>query len=168
MDWELLDQFGLNRLLLAEGGPTVDGAYVISIVSRAVHLLSAMILVGGLFYQRTVLAPSGVDSWFAGRRAVWARWVGITTFLLLASGIYNLMTIIKQAKAAGAPLEPTYHMLFGIKFLLALLVMFIAAMLAGKTATAERFRAQMPKWLNISWLAAIAIVVLAAILRTFL
>jgi type II secretory pathway component PulL len=58
-------------------------------------------------------------------------------------------------------------MLFGIKFLLGLLVMFLAALLAGKTSVAEKFRTNMGRWLNVAWFAALAIVVIAALLRTF-
>jgi uncharacterized membrane protein len=152
--------------------PVFDLAYAIQVLSRVLHLLSAMIMVGGLFYMRTVLAPSAMEgsakgeACFAGRRSVWARWVGMTTFFLLASGIYNLLTIIGQSKATGVKLPPVYHMLLGVKFLLALLVMFVMSILAGKTTTADKFRGQMQKWLNLAWLAAIAIVVLAGVMRT--
>ncbi len=139
---------------------------VIQLISRVLHILSAVILVGGLFYIRTILSPSGPEACFADRRAIWAKWVGITTAFLLLTGIYNLIVIIGQSKADGIKLPPTYHILFGTKFLLGLLVMFIAAILAGKTEAADRFRAQMGKWLNIAWLAAVAIIVIAAILRT--
>jgi hypothetical protein len=50
---------------------------------------------------------------------------------------------------------------------LALVVMFIMAVLAGKTALAEKFRANMRKWLNVAWMAALAIVVIGAMLRTY-
>jgi uncharacterized membrane protein len=152
--------------------PVFDLAYAIQVLSRVLHLLSAMIMVGGLFYMRTVLAPSATtgatigEACFADRRSVWARWVGMTTFFLLASGIYNLLTIIGQSKATGVKLPATYHMLLGIKFLLALLVMFVMSILAGKTTIADKFRGQMQKWLNLAWLAAIAIVVLAGVMRT--
>ncbi|NOZ38951.1 MAG: hypothetical protein GXP24_01835 [Planctomycetes bacterium] len=139
---------------------------IIPLVSRVLHILSAVILVGGLFYIRTILSPAGVDACFADRRAVWAKWVGITTAFLLLTGIYNLILIIGEAKADGVKLPPTYHMLFGVKFLLGLIVMFIAAILAGKTEAADRFRGQMRKWLNIGWLAAVAIIVIAAVLRS--
>jgi len=152
--------------LLAEGGPTIDTQYIVQIVSRVVHVLSAIILVGGLFYIRTVLAPGGADKCFGERRGVWARWVGICTVLLLGSGVYNLIAIIRQTRADGSQLQPMYHMLFGVKFLLALLVMFVAALLAGKTEAAQRFRSQIGRWSNIGWLAAIAIVVIAAVLKT--
>ncbi len=153
--------------LLAAGRPVVDGAYLLQLVSRVLHILSAIILVGGLFYIRSILSPAGVDACFAGRRAVWARWVGMATFLLLASGIYNLLIIINQAKAAGEKLDPTYHALIGIKLLLALGVMFLMAVLAGKSALAEKFRGNMRKWLNIAWMAALATVVIGALLRTY-
>lgn len=161
---ELPAQVGL---LLAVGVPTIDAGYVLQIASRVLHIVSAMILVGGIFYLRTVLAPAGAEACFAGRRAVWAKWAGIATGMLLATGIYNLMHIIVQTKAAGEKLPAAYHLLFAGKFLLALLVMFLVAILAGKTPAAERFRGQMQRWLNVAWLAAILIVVIAAVLRTF-
>ncbi len=147
--------------------PTLDGSQLVQLASRVLHILGAIVLVGGLFYIRTVLAPTGVEACFAGRRAVWARWVGVATILLLVTGIYNFLVINNQVKADGEQLEPTYHMLFGIKFLLGLLVMFLAAMLAGKTAVAEKFRTNMGRWLNIAWFAALTIVVIAALLRSF-
>ncbi|MCA9230313.1 MAG: hypothetical protein KDA57_06665 [Planctomycetales bacterium] len=153
--------------MFAQGMPVIDSGYVIQVASRVLHLVSAMILVGGLFYLRTVLSPAGEEAYFAGRRAIWAKWVGITSGLLLVTGIYNLMQIIGQSKAAEVKLPPTYHMLFGIKFLLAILVMFLAAILAGKTAAADRFRSQMSKWLNVAWLASLLLIVLAAMLKTF-
>jgi len=163
----------LPAALVAEKAAELDinGPYVIQLISRILHILSSIILVGGLFYIRTILAPAGtstdnVNVCFADRRAVWAKWVGIATLFLLVSGVYNLIVIIGQSKADGIKLPPTYHILFAAKFLLALLVMFIAAILAGKTAAADRFRERMSKWLNIAWLASMAIIVIAAILRT--
>ena len=146
--------------------PPMDAAMVARIVSRVLHILGAVIIGGGLFYIRTILSPSGVEACFAGRRVVWARWVGVATFLLLASGLYNFFVILKQSKApGGTPLPSTYHMLFGIKTLLGLVVMFVAAILAGRTAAAERARSKMRMWLNIGWLCVMAIIVLGAMLR---
>lgn len=144
----------------------LDGAALIGIISRILHILSAIILVGGLFYIRTILSPAGVDACFAGRRQVWAKWVGMATLFLLVSGFYNFFLINGAAKVDGGKLPSTYHMLFGLKFLLGLLVMFVCAILAGKTEMAERFRGNMRKWLNIAWLSAMAIIVIAAFMRT--
>jgi uncharacterized membrane protein len=130
-----------------------------------IHILCAIILGGGLFYLRSVLSPAGVDACFANRRSVWARWVAAASFLLVVSGLYNFMVIMQEYKAAGEKLDPSYHILFGAKMLLGLLVMFIAAILAGKTAAAERFRGNLQRWLNIAWTSVIAIVVIGALLR---
>jgi uncharacterized membrane protein len=157
----------LAHLLAAGATPTLDGHYVMQIISRVLHITFAMIMVGGLFYLRSVLAPAGPKACFAGRREVWARWVGIATFFLLASGIYNAMIILGKGQGPDTRLPPTYHMLLGIKFLLALLVMVVMSLLAGKTAAAERFRGNMKRWLNIAWMAALAIVILAAVMRSF-
>jgi hypothetical protein len=147
--------------------PHIDGSFVLRVVSRVIHILCAIILGGGLFYMRSVLSPSGADACFADRRSVWARWVGAATFLALATGMFNYIVIVRGAREAGTSMPTSYHVLFGFKFLLALLVFFIAAILAGKTAAADRFRANMSQWLRIGWIAVIAIVVLGALLRTY-
>lgn len=144
----------------------VDASLTLAILSRVLHIVSAIIIGGGLFYMRMVLSPAGAEACFAGRRDRWAKWVGIATFFLLASGIYNLVRIINQAKLADIALPPTYHILFFVKFLLALFVLFVAAILAGKTQAADRFRQKLPMWLNLAWMAVLAIVVLAVMMRS--
>lgn len=163
----LVDTLFVGSAILGQAQPVLDGAFAIQVLLRVLHILGAVVLVGGLFYQRSILSPVGVDACFAGRRQVWAKWVGIATLLLLVSGLYNFITILRTAKATGVPLPPTYHALFGVKFLLALLVMFLAAILAGKTAAAERFRQKMGTWLNVAWTASLTILVIAAILRNY-
>jgi uncharacterized membrane protein len=157
-------QSGLD--VLAQAGPTPDLKYVLYVVLRVLHILSAMILVGGLFYSKTILLPAGVDP-YAGNRQTWARWVGLATLFLLVSGLANFVNIMMSAKENGTPLPPTYHMLFGIKFLLGLFLMFLAAILSGKTALAERFREKSGRWLGIAWSLSLAIVIIGALLRTF-
>ncbi|MCC6494106.1 MAG: hypothetical protein IT424_13920 [Pirellulales bacterium] len=152
-------------LAQAGGIPTIDAEFIARVISRILHIVAAIILGGGLFYMRSVLAPSGAEACFAGRRSAWAKWVGIAAFLLLASGLFNFFVILNQYRDAGQTLPPSYHMLFGIKVLLALVAMFIASMLAGRTAAAERFRANLPRWLTIGWITILAIVVLGALLR---
>ena len=151
--------------LAQAAGTEIDGPFIARVVSRMIHILCAIIIGGGLFYMRSVLSPAGVTACFADRRSVWARWVAAASFLLLVSGLFNFMTILQDYRAAGEKLPPSYHMLFGLKFLLGLLVMFIAAILAGKTAAADRFRANMGRWLNVAWTSVIAIVVIGALLR---
>jgi phosphoglucomutase len=99
---------------------------------------------------------------------VWSRWIAIASTVLIATGLFNFMMIDRAAKVPGAePLASTYHMLFGFKFLLALVVMFIASLLAGKSAGAEKARANMSRWLAIAWTCVIAIAILGAMMRLF-
>lgn len=151
---------------LAQATPPITAGYLIQLISRILHILSSIILVGGLFYIRSVLYPAGIQACYSDRRATWAKWVGVASLFLLVTGIYNFIVINQQAKAGGEGLPPVYHMIFGIKFLLGVFVMFIAAILAGKTEAAERFRGQMGKWLSVAWMSSLAVVVLAAILRS--
>ena len=69
------------------------------------------------------------------------------------------------AREAGNPVELTYHIFFGIKFLLGLGVMFIMSLVAGKTAAADRARQDLSRWLNIAWTSVVAIVILGAMMR---
>ena len=157
----------LESPLLAADAPQVDAKFVVALLSRIFHILSAVILGGGVFYLRSILSHSGVDALYASRRAVWARWVAIASSLLALSGMYNYILVMQASKLAGArPIPIAYHILFLVKFLLGIFVMFVAAILAGKTTTADRFRASMSKWLNLAWGAVMTIIVLAAIMRT--
>lgn len=83
------------------------------VLLRWVHVSSAVILIGGLFYAR----------FFAGGLSEKFRpWIFATIFLLIVSGLYNLLT-----KAAY---PPGYHAGFGIKLLLVLHI-FAAALLVS-------------------------------------
>src|SRR5262245_33235121 len=94
--------------LLADGAAPFDVDSAFRVFSRALHIMGAIILGGGLFYIRSVLSYSGPDACFAGRRVVWARWVAFATFLLLFSGAFNFYVIYRQSKApGGTPLPPT-------------------------------------------------------------
>lgn len=153
-------------VLMAQAEAQAATPEIVPLVSRVLHILGALVLGGGIFFLRSVLAPSGDEQWLGERRATWARWVGIATLVLLATGFYNFMLINGQAKADGGKLPFNYHILFGIKFLLGLAVMFLGAILAGKTDLASKFRNSSGKWLNVAWLAVMAIVVIAGVMRT--
>jgi uncharacterized membrane protein len=80
--------------------------------------------------------------------------------LLLVGGLINYGLILRQYRV-----PPYYHTLFGIKFLLALVVFAIASLLAGRTGTAERMRERIGFWLSVSLLLATSIVCIAGVLR---
>ncbi len=147
----------------------MDAMYWLMLVSRVLHVLSAVVLVGGVFYLRMVVAPgvpagdaASADLWFAGRRSAWAKWVGIATLLLLVSGLFNYIRIIQT----NEPLGPLYHALLGVKFLLAPVVFGLAAVIAGKSATADRLRQNMTKWLGVCLAAGLLTVALGSVVRS--
>jgi uncharacterized membrane protein len=159
-------------LLLAQQStmPQFDGMYWLQLLSRVCHILGAIVLVGGLFYIRFVLSPvnappgtAPVDQLFGGRRAAWAKWVGIATALLLISGLFNYVMVIKQHDR----LASSYHMIAGLKMLSAIAVFLLAALLAGRTAVADALREKWRLWLNVCLAIAILTVVLGSFLRSY-
>ena len=155
--------------LLCDLLPVFDGEYFGALVSRVLHVASAAVLVGGLVYLRLVVAPqvakgdASAEKVFGTRRRTFALTVIMTTVLLLASGFYNLLVVTIRR---NAPLPPLYHMLFGMKFLLALALFFVAAAIGGKSNMADKFRASLKPLLNLAIAASIAILVVAAVMRT--
>jgi len=149
--------------LLAQAQAT-EAASVLPLVSHIVHVLAAVVLVGGVFYQRFVLLPielaatEPVPTVTAARKR-WAMWVGMAAFFLLASGLYSIFNVVRSYEV-----PKYYHPLFGIKFLLAMAVFFLSSILAGRTEAAERFRQRQSLWMTLNVLAAIGIVILAGIL----
>ncbi|TWU51388.1 hypothetical protein [Rubripirellula reticaptiva] len=131
----------------------------IDVLSRIVHVSTAIALVGGSVFTLLVLLPSAGELDEAPHKqlaaAVAGRWKkfvhgGVALFIL--SGLYNFVRAIPLHKGDG-----TYHMLIGIKMLLALVVFFLAAALVGRSEKLATFRTNRKKWLTV-------LVILAAII----
>ena len=154
--------------------PRLDSVYWVMLASRILHILGAIILVGGLFYLRAVILPlpyregsgegsADADRLFGGRRAAWAMWVGIATLLLLVTGLWNYLQMIRMHEK----LAPSYHMMAGIKILAGLALFFLAALLAGRSAAAQALRQRFRFWLTTCLILGILTVVLGSVLRTY-
>jgi uncharacterized membrane protein len=150
--------------------PQFDGTFWPMLGSRIIHILGAIVLVGGLFYLRFIISPvdtppgtAPVDQLFGGRRATWAKWVGIATALLLVTGFYNYIMIIKQNERMAS----SYHMVAGMKMLLAIVVFLLAALLAGRTAVADAMRQKWRTWLTLCLVLGIVTVAVGSFLRTY-
>ena len=161
-----------SLLLLAQQSPApqLDGLYWLMLLSRICHILGAIILVGGLFYIRSIIspvsAPAGtapVDQLFGGPRATWAKWVGIATALLIFTGFFNYIMIIKQNER----LASSYHMVAGMKMLAGFAVFALAALLAGRTSIANTLREKWRTWLATTLVLALITVALGSFLRTY-
>ena len=134
---------------------------LLPLVMRWIHILSAIVTLGGSIFVRFVLMPSAQqvldDKAHAQlREAVTKRWmkfVHTCILLFLVSGFYNYIAI--QAPAHHG--QAIYHMLFGIKFLLALAVFALAIALTSLKPWSGKLRANSKFWLGL--LVALAIVV---------
>lgn len=135
----------------------------IDIISRIIHVLTAITLVGGSIFSLLVLLPaaSGLDGQahdgLAQRiTARWKRFVHGGIALLLVSGFYNYFRAMPDHKGDGL-----YHGLIGVKMLLALVVFFIAAALVGRSAKLQSMRDNRRFWLQLLVFLAVLIVVIS-------
>lgn len=138
------------------------------LTSRAIHILAAIIAIGGAIFMRLALhgaIGATLDDAHAQRlrdavRARWARLVHVCIVLLLLTGGYNFYALALAPKVPAMP----YHALFGIKLLSALAIFFIASALVGKSPGMEAMRKSAAKWLSIVALLAVVIVIVSGIL----
>tara|TARA_R110002049_G_scaffold285698_4_gene467099 strand:+ start:271169 stop:271606 length:438 start_codon:yes stop_codon:yes gene_type:complete len=123
----------------------------LDIVSRIVHIGTAITLVGGSAFILLILMPStrelaedASDKLSVAVMGRWKRFVhgGIALFLL--SGLYNYVRAIEKHKGDGL-----YHGLVGTKMLLALGIFFLAAALVGRSPALQGIRANRGKWLKV-------------------
>ena len=124
---------------------------VLDVVSRIMHVATAIVMVGGTVFMRFVLMPAAKELPEAEhdqlRQRLLARWKRVVHFgitLLLISGLYNYMQQIPKHKGDGL-----YHALLGTKMLLAMVVFFIASALVGRSATFEKMRKNRAKWMGL-------------------
>ena len=98
----------------------------------------------------------------AAMRARWSKIVAGAIGFLLLSGLYNIAMI-----SIHYTLPRWYNPLFGVKFLLALVIFMVASLLTGRTAAADKLRAENARfWLNLNIVLAVAVVCISGVLRT--
>jgi uncharacterized membrane protein len=139
----------------------------VDVLSRWLHVGTAIILLGGSAYMRFVLMPAATyltdEEHDKLRKLVGARWKhfvhgGIA--ILLLTGFYNYF----EATPAAA-FRKQYHMLVGIKILLALGVFFLASALVGRSKAFEGMRAKRGQWLAVILLLGAVIVGISGYLK---
>ena len=143
---------------------------VLGLLFRWLHILAAMTAVGGTIFARFVvlpahasLTPEARESLHADMRRRWSKIVMASIGFLILSGFYNFFMIYTSYREI---LPKWYQMLFGIKFLLALVVFTVASLLSGRTALADKLRTNARFWMSLNILLAVLIVCISGILRT--
>jgi hypothetical protein len=136
---------------------------------RYMHILGAIAMMGGTIFALFAVIPAlGVlpDSQrlelHGQLRRKWSRVVRVASALLLLSGIANLG--IYGAMYEFPTFRP-YHMVAGIKFLLALPIFFLAELLTGKSKLALRIQEQPKFWLSVNLALALSMVLIGGTLR---
>ncbi|MDV6034440.1 MAG: hypothetical protein F9B45_30975 [Phycisphaera sp. RhM] len=140
---------------------------ILDILSRIVHVGTAITLVGGSVFTAFVLMPSAKELGDEPHRQLataitsrWKRFVHIGVLLFLVSGLYNYYRAIPAHPGDGL-----YHALVGTKMLLALAVFFIAAALVGRSAKLQPIRDKKATWIKILVLLAAIIVAISGYVK---
>lgn len=134
---------------------------MLPLVMRWMHILSAIVALGGVIFIRFVMMPSAQqvldDETHAKLRATitrrWMKFVHTCILLFLISGFYNYLVIQRPIHDGQA----IYHALFGVKFLLALVVFALAVALTSLKPWSEKLRANAKFWLML--LIALAVII---------
>jgi len=148
------------------------------LLSRWLHILAAMAVVGGPMFMCFALLPA--DPVLPGNqrqalhdriRRRWSKVVMTAILFLLVTGIYNFILFFQATKTWGPTWEhgsanySLYNILFGIKFVLALAVFFIASAVTGRGEIFTRFRQHDRFWITVNLLLGILIVCIAGYMR---
>jgi len=142
---------------------------LIQVISRIVHVATAIVLVGGSVFMRFALMPAAAglgDAEHEGLRerlmGRWRRFVHGGIALLLASGLYNYVVVMMPLHEG----DGRYHMLVGIKLLLVLVLFFLASALVGRSSALQGLRDKARTTLSVMILLAAVIVAISGYLKT--
>ena len=144
---------------------------------RWMHIFGVVLLGGGLCFSRFALLPALADTEEDSRekfqeriRRKWLPWVIIAITLLLVSGLANFLLFNSAVKSQGWGdgewmKQTSYHTIFGVKFLLALIVFYFASGLVGRGSGTAWIRSDRARWLGVTLGIAVAIIILSGWLR---
>ena len=150
----------------------MSGILWLALVMRWAHILAAIVALGGSVFLRLVYLPA-VASTLPEEPATrlrerilsrWKRIVHTCILLFLVSGFYNYLVVTGPAHKG----QPLYHALFGVKFLLALAVFYLALALTSSSRFGAGLRKKGPVGLTLLVLFAVLIVLISGYLKVAL
>jgi uncharacterized membrane protein len=149
-----------------------DPIFPLLLILRYMHILGAITLMGGTIFMRFALRPVVVAMppdvkapTHEQVRSRWAKFVMLATLLLLVSGITNLALAGRNEFEPLLGMRKGYHMIVGVKLLLALPIFFIAAILSGRSNLAKRLQTNAELWMNVNLALALVMVLIGGMLR---
>ncbi|MBM3998661.1 MAG: hypothetical protein FJ297_03790 [Planctomycetes bacterium] len=135
---------------------------------RFAHILGAILLVGGIVFQRCVAVPaldpardptSGPDADRSRQR--WGRLILAGIALLLVSGLVQTALVSIAYRFPNGEYNPV----LGVKILAALAIMFVASVLAGRSPVSRKWQRAPRRWLNLLVVLSVTVLLLAGIMR---
>lgn len=147
----------------------MDGTDFVLLILRWLHIGAVVVAIGGAFFMRVALMPAARatldDATHAKlREALRARWfivVQTCIAILLVTGGINFVMLAMPPKVEPMP----YHAIFGVKFLAAMGVFFIASVLVGRGEGMAKMRANRAIWLTVLLILAGLIIALSNVLN---
>ena len=134
------------------------------------HVIAAVLAVGGVFFMRFILCPALKKlppELEATKKQILqsvARAFKIVIHssiaVLLLTGLYRFIHMLDQTKG-----WKEYQMLFGIKFLFAMVLFFVAIMLTLPGQQPNYFQRNRDRWLLINFVLGALVILLSATLR---
>jgi len=151
---------------------TASAPLYMMLIMRWMHILAAVIMLGGSTFIYLVLTPAlsvalPDDQRAEVSTAIRSRWKLFIPWLIgafLISGFYNYLMVTRHLHD-GADNESLYHMLFGIKFLLSLVVFLLISFMVGRTSIAQRMQANSGTWMGITIALAIVVVLIGGYMK---
>ncbi len=139
----------------------------LSVLSRWVHVGTAIVILGGSTFLRFVVMPAVVELPEAEHQALrqrlqsrWKRFVHAGIALFLLSGFYNYFQAMPLHRGDGL-----YHALLGVKMLLALAVFGLASGLVGRSKLFAPMRANSARWLLVTIVLASVVVLISGYVK---
>lgn len=125
----------------------MDADFVLSLVSRWIHVGTVIVLVGGTSFMKFVAGPvlkGQPPELMNSIRGRWKKFVHAGIALLLVTGFFNYFNAMSLHKGDGL-----YHGLIGTKIILAFVVFFFASVLVGRSSGTQKFRDRSGKWTSV-------------------
>jgi len=142
---------------------------MLPLVMRLIHIYCAVVVVGSILFYRFAVLPASKQAFEEGmpdafRVALMKKWKLLLhppIILFLVSGMYNYLVVTRFLHEDQA----LYHALFGVKFLLALVVFALYIVLTSTMKWSEGLREKNILWVLLVLLVT-AIVAIAGTMKT--
>jgi uncharacterized membrane protein len=141
----------------------MDADFVLALVSRWIHVGTAIVLVGGTSFMKLVVAPSlqgQSPDLMTAIRGRWKKFIHGGIALFLITGFFNYFRAMPDHKGDGL-----YHGMIGTKIILALVVFFFASVLVGRSPGTQKFRDNSGKWMTVVLLLSALIVAISVFVK---